>query len=175
MLHGRQLEAVGRFSSMLHGLVNPKKAPQPYGFPNPYFNYEDSVRIVNQLIIEDLKQNFVGQSYTMWSMVETLARRGFRKILTGLWPRISRTQYLELEPTNLYDFFIWKAKKGKLVEKFPNQTQSWKALVENSLSDDYSKIPKILAEKTDFALLFILVFPQRLTPSVIRLIDTKIS
>lgn len=175
LIHGRQLESVGRFSSMLNGLVDPKKAPQPYGFPNPYFNYEDSVRMVNQLMEEDPKEHFVGQSYTMWSIVETLARRGFRDILAGLWPKISRTQYGELEPTNVNDLYLWKIKKGKLIEKFPNQSQSWKELVEVATTPNYSKLPAILAQKPDFALLFMLVFPQRLTPQLVKLIDTKLS
>lgn len=172
--HNRQTESVGRFSSMLHGLVNPKKAPQPYGFPNPYFSYEDSIRIVNELMVDDPKEHFVGQSYSMWSMVQTLARRGYRAILEGLWPKISRTQYSELVPTSTYDFLTWKVQKGKLVEKFPNQTQSWKALVEDAISTDYTNVPDILAKKPEFALLFMLVFPQRLTPQLIKLIDLKL-
>lgn len=174
LLHGRQTEAVGRFASMLHGLVNPKKAPQPHGFPNPYFGYEDSVRIVNQLMIEGPKQHFGGQSYSMWAMVETLARRGYREILTDLWPKISKIQYLELVPTNLPEYFAWKVKKGKLIEKFSNQTQSWKALVEGSTSKNYDRIPPTLTGSPSFALVFMLAFPQRLTPSLIRLIDTTL-
>lgn len=174
LIYRRQMEAVGRFSSMLHGLVNPKKAPQPYGFPNPYFSYENSVRIVNQLMVDDPKQHFIGQSYSMWSMVETLARRGYRDILAGLWPKISKTQYLELVPINKYDYLTWKVKKGKLIEKFANQTQSWKELVEFSASKDYANIPAILLNKPAFALLFALVFPQRLTPGIIKLVDTNL-
>jgi len=167
-IHGRQMEAVGRFSSMLHGLVNPKKSPQPYGFPNPYFSYENSVRIVNQLMIDDPKQHFVGQSYSMWSMVETLARRGYRDILADLWPKISKTQYSELVSTNKHNYLTWKVEKGKLIEKFPNQTQSWKTLVEDSASKDYTNIPAVLLNKPAFALVFMLVFPQRLTPGIIK-------
>jgi len=174
LLYNRQTEAVGRFSSMLHGLVNPKKSPQPYGFPNPYFTYEDSVRIVNGLATEDPKEHFVGQSYSMWSMVETLARRGYRTVLEGLWPKISKTQYLEVIPTNTNEYFTWKVKKGKLIEKFPDQTQSWKALVESSASKNYTSIPAILLSKPAFALVFMLVFPQRLTPGIIKLVDTNL-
>lgn len=174
LIHGRSIEAVGRFSGMLHGLVNPKKSPQPYGFPNPYFDYEDTVRMINQMMIDDSKQHFIGESYSMWSIVETLARRGGRKILSDLWNKISKTQYLELSPTNKYDYLKWKVEKGKLSEKFPNQTQSWKSLVEESNSDNFQNLPNVLINKPDFALIFMLVFPQRLTPQLIKLIDKKI-
>lgn len=174
LIHDRPTEAVGRFSAMLHGLINPKKAPQPYGFPNPYFSYEDTIRIVNQLLIDDPKQDFIGEPYTMWAIVETLARRGYRPILTALWPKISRTQYLETVPTNIYDYLTWKVAKGKLIEKFPTQTQSWKVLVDEANSTDYAKIPAILVNNPAFALVFMLVFPQRLTPQLTKLIDTKL-
>lgn len=174
ILHKRQTEGVGRFASMLHGLVNPKKAPQPYGFPNPYYSYEDSLRIVNQLMVDDPKEHFIGQSYSMWSIVETLARRGYKEILEELWPKISNTQYLEIVPTNPNEYLTWKVKQGKLIEKFPNQTQSWKDLVENSNSRRFGSIPSILMGKPAFALIFMLVFPQRLTPDLVRLVDTKL-
>lgn len=175
LLHGRPREAVGRFSAMLHGLINPKKAPQPYGFPNPYFSYEATIRIVNQLLIDDPKQDFIGEPYTMWAIVETLARRGYRPILTALWPKISRTQYLETVPTTIYDYLTWKIAKGKLIEKFPNQTQSWKVLVDEANSSNYANIPTILVNNPAFALIFMLVFPQRMTPQLVKLVDGKLN
>lgn len=174
LLKNRSTEAVGRLSSVLNGLTNPKKAPEPYGFPSPYFDYETTIRMVNKLMPEDINEHFVGQSYTMWSIVQTFTRRNYRDIVYGLWPQISRTQYLEIIPENKWEYLTWKVGKGNLIEKFPKQTQSWRELVEDAQLDDYNSLPKVLVNDPAFALLFLLVFPQRLTPTIIKLLDKQL-
>lgn len=174
LLMGRYKEATGRLAVVLKGLVSPKTAPQPFGYPNPYYGYEDSIRIVNEIMDEDHDESFVGQPYTMWSLVQTLARHGDRPILSHLWPSITRTQYLEIVPEDVSELFKWKIDNGDLIEKFPNVTESWLSLQNTALDEVYDRLPKSLVSNPGFAILFLQVFPHRVTPQIVKLVDKAI-
>jgi len=54
------------------------------------------------------------------------------------------------------------------VTKFP---QSWRELQEDSNKIDLSYIPKVLSENPQILLLFLIVYPHRITEDVIKYLD----
>ena len=147
----------------------------PSGIPSPYYDYEQSIRITNGLIKERLGEVFRGTSYSLKSFLEILIRRNCKKIISDYWKKISHTQYAELIPINADENLLWRVSHGKLETRFPNQTQKWLELFEDSRKIDSSKIPTALQYNLYWLPLFITVYPHRLNADLIRHIDYTIN
>jgi ADP-heptose:LPS heptosyltransferase len=67
--------------------------------------------------------------------------------------------------------YLWNSEKGELKNRFPNRPESWKELVARSQSKKYEAIPDLLKQMPSFLLLFLLVYPHRVRPELIRVLD----
>ena len=60
---------------------------------------------------------------------------------------------------------------GNLIVQMPKIPQSWKELFEAAQQIDDTYIPRIFTENPVLLLLFVLVFPHRLTNDVMKVVD----
>lgn len=167
--HGKQRNAEGLLLQLVSAIAT-ANASKGRGVPNPYYGPEESFRITAGL--EPFNQdNFSGLAYTAEPLVQFLARRWLRQHLARVWPQLTGLFYASFKPAQEWEWFVWKAKHGCLEFKEPGRPQSWSALLQESESLGAQGTPKMLAERVGFALLFVLVFPQRFQPSVLKLIE----
>lgn len=163
----------GRLEAILVGLVNALKYVPPYGYPNPYYGFEESIRIINGggMLDKQFDDHFAGNSYSLESLTEILARRGIKDFLQDQWKKISYTQMSKFIPEGEKEYFKWKSDEGDLISRFPNQTQSFDQLVSESFLFEFEDIPEIMKEHPHFLLLFLNVYPHRLNSKSVRFID----
>ena len=142
-------------------------------FPGPYLGVEEvlAVSIPDRLQNADF-EGYRGSSYVLRAILEMLVRRGRRDLLGKVWPRLTYCQQHEFVPDRPEDIFAWRTENEKNASSFPNQTQSWKSLVLESL--DTSAIPALYGEFQQVLSFHILVCPHRATPAVIRMLDTGV-
>lgn len=141
-------------------------------FPGPYVPIEEILenQIPDRLQDFDL-EGYRGSSFILRSLLEMLVRRGRRDVVEQQWRRFSYCQQNEFVPDRPEDVFTWRTKEGTNASRFPNQTQSWAALVAES--SDFSNTPPLNRKFRHVLGLQILLCPQRATPSVIRELDTE--
>jgi hypothetical protein len=139
--------------------------------------YEDADSVLERLL-RQLKRpkrkprTHTGRSYTLEGLVFLAVRRLLRNRLDAHWSAITYVDFIRFLPTSLHDFLLWHADKGSLDSRQPGKPQSWSALLATVRSKDYRRnLPAAVLGQPIFALLFALVFPQRLTSDMMLFLD----
>ena len=144
------------------------------GLPDPY--HELAEVISEQYgISENLgPENYRGRSYTLECLVHLFARRGWRQQLRLLWPGITKLHYAEFQPALTWQYCLWESEEGKLLTVQPKMPQSWTELRDQARQVDVSIIPKLFQRYPELLLLFISVYPHRLTTEVAKFLDDRL-
>ena len=117
------------------------------------------------------RENFKGRTYTLFTLIQLIVRRGWRGALSELWKPITYQHFVEFEPQITWQYCLWHLDNGTLHDSAPNSTQSWSELQEFSLKVDLSKLPRIFQANPDLLLLFLIVYPHRIRPDVVKFLD----
>ncbi len=173
--HNKQLEAEQIILSIVEAIVSlngpDSKGP---GLADPYHPIEDVMRMYLQLgqDLDDISQeDFEGLSYGLQSLVEWLARRLRRQSISRLWEKISHVCYSEFITDPQWATYLWYAEKGELHHRFPRKPESWKDLLNRAKDKNIEAVPELLRQMPEFLALFLLVYPHRMRPNLVRFLD----
>ena len=140
------------------------------GIPNPYYEPEAALRITYGL--DELNSEiFAGHSYTLEPLIHYLARRWIRRHLAVLWEKVTHVHFASFAVKRRWEYFRWRSDKGSLVTSTPKAPQSWKELLEEAEAPP-KDIPRMFKRNPELALYFSLVYPHRLTPHLLKIIET---
>jgi hypothetical protein len=145
------------------------------GLPDPYHLLSGVVaeRIGIQQHIGQ-PEVYLGQSYTLEALVHLLAKRGWRQRLSQLWLQITHVAYVEFTPETTWEYCLWHVEDGILTQRIPNAPQSWAELRDAARGCDVQNIPALFLRHPEVLLMFVLVFPHRLTINVAKFLDESI-
>jgi hypothetical protein len=165
--------ASGLVDAIARGICSTNLEPNGQGLADPYHGLGEV--IINSVGLSDTlqKENFKGRSYFLESIIHLLTRWGWRGVLEELWPKFTRIDFVEYRTDQPWKFCIWHTETGKLTVHQPKFPQSWKGLQEEAKTIDLSYIPKGLSENPPLLLLFLLVYPHRVTKDVIKFLDDR--
>jgi hypothetical protein len=115
-------------------------------------------------------------SYTLEPVVLLFARRLWRNTLAGIWSSITKVDIVRLVPDSPMDLLAWSwgNTRGSNQSREFSTPQSWAALLSEARRNEDDTIPKALKTELDFALLFLLCFPHRLTTGFAKHLDDKV-
>lgn len=140
------------------------------GLADPYHSVGEVLRwMVNS---EKPREGFVGFSYTLEGLVLLFVKRNWRQHMRLLWPQVTRVGICSYVPDRIHEFYWWATQEGELCVRLPHWTESWSALMREACDASTDGIPPLLLERPELLLLFVLVFPHRLTTSVAKYLDT---
>jgi hypothetical protein len=170
---GKPLEAENLLLSLVHTItvLNSRRNRQR-GLPDPYHSVEAVMQSELGLADDDTEgERFVGHSYILQSTIECLARRLRRQALARMWGEISRISYCEFLPEPIWATYFWYSKKGELKQRLPKKPESWQSLLDRAQSKNFSTTPDLLKQMPHFLPLFLLVYPHRVRPELVKLAD----
>lgn len=110
-------------------------------------------------------------TWTLQALIHFLARRNDRDFLEANWRAISKLSMASFEPDDGADILIWQCNRGRELHNFPRDEQSWATLVQEAQNIDITTITAILRDDPDFALMFLLAHPHRISPPLLGLVD----
>lgn len=143
------------------------------GLPNPYYSPEEALRLACGLDHLNREQ-FSGFSYSIASLIDFLARRWRRRAIASLWYRVTRLSFASYVPATSQEWFRWRSTDGALSSTFAREPQSWEELRTKAENIPLEGLPQALVCRPAFALWFALVYPQRFTRSVAKLIEDAV-
>ncbi|NSW53970.1 MAG: hypothetical protein HPY85_15825 [Anaerolineae bacterium] len=141
------------------------------GLPDPYHNLGEVTLAFSNLSDLLVKENFSGRSYYLDSLIQLLARYEYRGVLAEDWKKITSVQFSEFEPENSWQFCFWHCEDGVLHVTLPKKPQSWQNLFDHSMEVQVHKIPSYFVSNPVLLLIFLMVFPHRIRPDVIKFLD----
>ncbi len=170
-LNGIEPRASGLLDAIARGICSSNLTSDGKGLPDPYHGLGEVV--INQTGLSDTiqKENFKGRSYALESIIHLLTRWGWRGILEELWPQLTKIDYVEYKTDKPWEFCLWHTESGKLTVHRPKFPQSWRELQEDANKIDLSYLPKELSRNPPILLLFLIVYPHRITKDVVKLLD----
>jgi len=158
--------------SMLKGII--EQNINKNGIPDPYHPLSEVVLTSLGLSDTQHEETYKGRSYSLDSLIQLLARRGYRGALAENWRQITLLHFAEFEPETAWQYCLWHCEDGVFHETMPKAPQSWKELVDKASSINLEKIPTYFLDNPAILLLFLLVYPHRLQPDVVKYIDKEL-
>ena len=144
---------------------------QRQGCPDSFTGLEDSLRFLQGMSDHRVRTS-QGFSYVCQCLIDFLARRWRRRALAGTWEKITHLSLVASMPQDPWDWFRWEAPSAVLKSHFAGQPESWKSLLADAEQRKHSTLPTLLCDQPDFVLLYLLVFPHRLTPETLALVES---
>ncbi len=176
---------VGFLKMIIDTIIDASK--KGYGLANPYYREKDLISLHLQNIlkseidhsitigIEPLDDSFEFTSFYLYGLVQIFTRLNYKQEMKFLWPSITRFNFKHFQIEEHWHFFKWRNKDvGKEKSYLPAFTQSWQELKEIASNYDERKIPTPLINDPIFGLLFLLYFPHRVTPDIIKFLDNEL-
>jgi len=142
-------------------------------FPPPLVSADDAL---SQLFTSDLTTNVnrrVPGTWSLETLVEFFARRQLRIPLERAWRNLSRLDMVSFQPEPATDGLLWKSPRGHEAIRKPEMTQSWKVLTEKANEDRSKRLPNVLRKDLEFALMFLLTYPHRMSAGIVHLLDAN--
>lgn len=180
-LYGRKLAEKGDTSPQvlliqcLEILIIFNGRKSSYGLPSPYYPIETGL-IINLGILEaeESKEDFVGRSFFLQTIIHLLVRAGRRDILEKHWREITYIQMERFVPEEKWMYFLIHSEKGTHATAFPKQTQSWKELQDEAGTISSNEIPSKLQENPFVIPFYLLAYPHRLNQHLVATLDMSI-
>jgi hypothetical protein len=142
-----------------------------HGLPDPYHSHQEVIANLNSISDTVKHESFYGRSYVLKGIIDLMTRREWRGIIAELWPDITHTHFAQFCPDSASDFCRWHNENGNLIVQIPKMPQSWKELYDGAFDIDEKYIPKVFKKNPILLLLFVIVYPHRMTIDVIKFID----
>jgi hypothetical protein len=145
------------------------------GLASPYYSLPEIVMRDMGMSSRDNTETLHGRSYTLELLIQLVAKNGYRQHLNRLWHRITRMVFARFIPDAVWQFCLWHSEQGLDESSAPKMPQSWSELQLLARKVELATIPRIFQEYPFLLLMFVLVYPHRLTVDVAKFLDDRLS
>lgn len=157
-------------SDVLSELVLNNYKKDSRGVPDPYWTPEMVIQLEYEVLDEPYnRENFIGHSYHLTSLVNILVKKERKATLEAIWQELSNIINTKIVPKKLEDYFLFRTNEADMISKFYETPQSFRALKQKYDEDVCKNVPKILKSNFPFMLYMILVMPHKLNTDIIKI------
>lgn len=165
------LEAEHILQTILTTILNGEKT-------SPYFSYEDVVRhkLSGILGIEQdpLRDESIGViSYFSEPILHLLVRCNLKQFCKQIWSDFTKVDSAYYKLDKKYSYCMYRSDGGNNEQKQHELRKIWMDLVNDARCIDCQSIPVELKHEPFLLMLFIIIFPYRALPDVIRNLDDR--
>lgn len=144
------------------------------GLPDPYHSLGEVVLTSSGLIDKYQEEIFRYRTYSLDSLIQLIARHGYRGVIAELWKQITLLRFTEFEPENAWQYCRWHCEDGVFHETQPETPQSWRELLNKASKANIEKIPVYFRNNPIMLLVFLIVYPHRIRPDVVKYLDSSL-
>lgn len=147
-------------------------------FANPYFTFEDVTRhqLPSFLGIADdpLRDETLRlTSFLAEGLMHLFVRANFKQNCKVIWPDFARLALHEFQPELPWHYGLCHTTRGTLRMKLTPPLKNWTDLIEEARDCRANQVPLALRLSKFVLLLFVVLFPYRGTPEVLRFLGQK--
>ena len=143
------------------------------GLASPYYEAEDILPHCLGVAEEPLMDSFRGESYALEGLVHLYVRRNWKQTMKSLWPEFTRLASVSFKPENFCDFYRWRNENGTNMIVYPKHRQEWEEVKALSFEAEGACIPPSIKDNPILLLLFLYVYPHRMSAEMMRWLDTQ--
>lgn len=141
--------------------------------PPPYHSLEDCIRdqvgevlgIAPGNVKKDTQKR---SSYMSEGLLHCFVRTNLKSYTKSLWPDMTRLMHMSYVPDSSWEYCLWRSENGRNISKQHEHRKNWADLQAEAASVDTPTVPPALRDDPVILLLFIIYFPHRAIPEVMR-------
>lgn len=141
--------------------------------PSPYWDFEAVLRHQLAPVLGELQDPLRDETIGVTSsfvepLLHLLVRTNWKEACRELWPNVSRTQFVHFRPRRRWQYCLVHTDQGEYRQVQPPLRKLWADLVEEATSVRDESSPTPLQERPFLHALYVLLFPYRASPDVVR-------
>ena len=141
--------------------------------PTPYHGLENCIRdqlrdqqgIGSATVENDTQKK---SSYMAEGLLHCFVRTNLKSYAKSIWPDMTRLLHKSYVPDNRWEYCLWRSENGRNLSKQFERRKNWADLQAEAASIDMPAVPATLRNDPVILLSFIIYFPHRATPEVMR-------
>jgi hypothetical protein len=158
------------------------------GLPNPYYKEQDLIPIIIQnelqkeinpsmsLGADPIDDHFKYDSFYLEGLVHLYVRYNYKQEMKFTWSKITRFRFKFFQLEEQWHFFKWRNEdQGQEKSYLPAHTKSWGELRTEAETLDTENIPNFITKDPIFGLLFLQIFPHRVTSDLIKFLNSELT
>lgn len=151
---------------------NGKDADPGNALISPYYDINFFLKLQFGLLESNFEDSFEKSSYYLKSFIYPLVRSWEKEFITTNWKAISYIHFEEFLVDNPYDLYLWRNEISWDYRTIvPKKQKSWKDLENEANTINYEYIPKSMIHFPEFIPFFLLTFPFRVNPEILKLLE----
>jgi hypothetical protein len=155
--------------------ITNSNAPESQGpLFSPYYTIEDVLPYMTGVADEPLDDCFNEASYTLEAAIHLFVPRNWKQAMCGIWPSTTRITSRRFKPSRKWKRYFWHCEDGQYEETMFTPNQTWDALRVAASENSGKEVPNLLKKYPVLFLLFLCVFPHRLTSNGVRWLSNKL-
>lgn len=154
---------------------NAPTAKQHEAIPSPYYSASDAISRRFGFSEETKDGDFCGTSYSLEALVHLFVRLNWKQTMKVLWPDVTRISFQRFEPLEKWRMFLWRTTRGTHWSVHPKLNKKWQSLRDEASECKGNTIPDSVKKMPHLFLLFLVVYPHRMTTDNVRWLDTSLS
>jgi hypothetical protein len=160
-------------AQLLMAMTARDEQDRPIGFASPYWDFEAVARHELAPILgrdqDPMREEAIGgRSFFAEALLHLLVRANRKQACIQLWPDLTRIQFAEFQPKKRWQHCLFRCKDGDNSEQLREPRQEWKDLIQEARSVRCETVPSPFLERPFIHMLYLLHFPHRARPDVIR-------
>ena len=148
--------------------------PPDDGLANVYYDSKSLLPYILQINDEPIEDYFLGHSYTLWALIEIYVRLNYKRAVSVFWKDATYICKIKFKPGHKWHFFRWKNDEGQELIECPKHRQEWSEFKKQAQEIDHGNIPEKFNKEPILFLLFLCVFPHRISTSIVKWLDSEI-
>jgi hypothetical protein len=168
----------GQLASLLTAVISLNSTEPHQEFPTPYSSFEEVMRHRLAALLgtgdDPLRDETVrGTSYFAESLIHLLVRANLKQTAKGLWGPFSKLGLMRFDPTQTWQYCLFRTDDGQERMVQSPATKAWSALVDEARDCRVTNVPPSLLSEKFILLLFTFLMPHRATPEVVRFLGRQ--
>ncbi|WP_306142618.1 hypothetical protein [Roseibium sp. MMSF_3412] len=146
--------------------------------PSPYHNLEDCIRSQLIGVLGSSSKNLASEvqsksSYFAEGLLHCFVRTNLKSRAKSVWPDMTRLMHNSFVPAQKWEYGLWRADNGKNLSKQLPHRYEWSKLQRDASETMTPNIPDQLRDDPVVLLAFIIFYPQRGLPEVLRFLHYR--
>lgn len=162
-------------TELLSAILTAKLKPDELQVPGPYYSVGECVLHHCNVPDKTIDASFDG-SYTLEAILHLVVRRLWKQHVRHVWPDVTRMVLRQFQCAELWHYYRWRNEAaGSNATTIPTPTKNWGDLRSEANDVTGGELPPLIKNYPILLLLFLIVYPHRITSSAIRWLDEELT
>ncbi len=147
--------------------------------PSPYHDLNDCIRSQLRSVLETKNKDLstevqLRSSYFAEGLLHCFVRANIKSSAKSIWPDMTRLMHNRFIPEHKWEYGLWRAENGRNFSRQLPHRYQWTDLQREAAQTDTSNIPIQLRSDPVVLLAFLIYYPHRSVPEVLRYLHYRI-